>query len=275
VAAEHDDAPDAGRTLRALTTPLRALIGLAGSLIASTLRAVGSGSGDNPDGTSPPPLRALPGGATARARRRGYAAPQRSAPHDDDTLATCPLDVGDAAPASDVLLALPRDPRTVFVTWERSPETDERHRQRRSDSLTPVHDALLVEATEEAERAPGTTSWTIVLPPLAESTYVDLGRPRHSVRVTLGTCGDDGTFVRLTSPTELRMPEHEPAAYQEPRWRAAIGAESTDAAPPPVPSRETSDLLLAHTLAHLGPGSGEDPAGHETTAQAPSATGLR
>lgn len=263
MALERDDAPSAdGPLVRALAAPLRALLGAADAVLVATLRALSKKRGGEASaGSAPPALKAIPGGATTRSRRRADAAPADRVPAEDEDLAEVGLDIGDADAAVDFLLVLARDPQTVFVTWQRSAAAEALRARRIAASGSGVRDALSVEVEDallESDGEQGASSWTVTLPPLAESIWVDLERPRGVVHVTLGTQTEGGAFLASTTPATVRLPESAPAPYQAPRWRSVVGASPDGHSPPPEPSHETADLLHDHALRERGHGRGDE-----------------
>lgn len=269
MAPERNDAPTAdGPLVRALAAPLRALLGAADAVLVATLRTLGKKrSSEASTGSAPPALKAIPGGATARSRRRTEAARADGVPTEDQDLADVEIDIGDADAAVDFLLVLARDPQSVFVTWQRNAATEALRAQRIAATALVVRDALSVEAAD-APRASagehGVSSWTVLLPPLAESIWIDLERPRGVVRVTLGTHTEGGAFLASTTPATVRLPECGPGSYQAPHWSLVPGASPDGQPAPPEPSRETADLLQDRCLRERGQGCGEEGPGADT-----------
>jgi len=260
--ARNDDGPLL-RALAALTAPLRALLGGADAVLGVVARTLRPRGDAGPDGVAPPVLRAIQGGVSLRTRRRSDAYPVEARPHEVapcDTDVT--LDIGDDDPCDDVLLALPRDPRTVFVTWCRSAGADAERAARITESPHSIRDALSIEALDEDGTEGADTAaecWVVTLAPRATSTYVDLLRPRREVRITLGTTSEDGDFVALIGPRTVEPPPAGAGRVEPPRWRCVTGS-GVDAPPVPrEPTRTDTETLHARAIA-------QDDAGAATPA---------
>lgn len=251
LASARDDADrDDGPLVRALAAPLRALLGGADVLLGAIVRVFDRRDGETRGATGARPLRAIPGGAIARARRQSEASPI-DAPDpraDTSTGDDVDIDIGDHDEGEDVLLVLPRDAQTVFVTWHLSAPTVAARAGRMAGTALVVRDALSVEARDPEDRV---TRRVLLLPPLASSAYVDLGQARSTVRIAFGTSsGDD--FVTSIPPVDAELPAAAAGPHEAPRWRTIGGASANDLAAPPDVPRATADFLLTRALAADG-----------------------
>jgi len=102
----------------------------------------------------------------------------------------------------------------------------------------------------------------VTLQPLAETCYVDLVKPRYSVRIVLGMYGEESTFVPLASSAPRLLPQHTSAASEPPRWHRLAPGRDESAAASTAPPRETSEILRTRALAGERATSGSAAWGH-------------
>ncbi len=239
---EDDARSSDGPLVRALAAPLRALLGAADAVLAAALRGIGQRDARH-EAASPPSLRAIPGGASMRARRTsdgGRAEPppteDRAAPG-EEAVDEREIALEDPGDDRDLLLAMARDPRTVFVAWRLSATTNAARLGRHGVTARAVRDALAIEASDGSMR-------TIeLLQPRATSIYVDLQRTCATVRITLGTHDPEAGFVALLPPATVRLPEAGAQSHAAPRWRVLRGGDASHTTPPAQPSPATAEIL--------------------------------
>jgi len=240
--SEDDARSSDGPLVRALAAPLRALLGAADTVLAATLRGLGRRDAGR-EAASPPSLRAIAGGASVRARRRSDVARTDAPPIEDRDHASEPaidereIALEDLGEGRDLLLALPRDPRTVFVAWRLSSTSSAARLGRHGATTQGVHDALAIEAGD------GSASRIELLQPRASSTYVQLAQAVATVRITLGTHDPDAGFLALLPPATVRLPADGAQPDASPRWRVLGSCAASPTTPPAPPSPATADIL--------------------------------
>lgn len=244
---EKDARSSDGPLVRALAAPLRALLGATEAVLAATLRGLG-GRDVEREQANPPSLRAIAGGASLRARRRsdGTRAEaklgEERVDSDERALEERAILLEGLDDGRDLLLAVPRDPRTVFVTWRLGPRSAAALLEQHTPARV-VRDALSIEVGDGASAELVVAQWIVPLQPLAESTYVDLHEARATARITLGTHDAERGFVALLPPVTVHLPAAGDAPYETPRWRVLPGGDAGRTAPPPAPTATTAERL--------------------------------
>jgi len=236
------------------------------SAIGSVVKSAWDGSRPGASAEPALALRAIVGGAAVRVRRKQESGRAQSAPtpllapggfaDDDGPLLEAEHD-------DDVLVVLPRDPRSLFAYWHLgNPGRTRREELLRAGSGLP-RDALLVEVEGDGSHdgAADSESWILPLAALAERCHLDLGRPRTRARLSLGLHTEGGGFATLVSAPGLALPRSGPGEPAAPRWRRLPLGGGQPGACPTVPRPEVSDLLAARAGEH----------GHASSAASPRA----
>lgn len=224
---EDDARSSDGPLVRALAAPLRALLGAADAVLAATLRGLGRRDAER-EAASPPSLRAIAGGASARGRRKSDVARTDAPPIEECADAGEPatdereIALEELGDDRDLLLALPRDRRTVFVAWRLSSSSSAARLARHGATAQGVRDALTIEADD------GSTRRIELLQPRTRSTYVDLQHTVATVRITLGTHDPQAGFLALLPPATVRLPDDGAQPHESPRWRVLRGGAASD-----------------------------------------------
>ncbi|MFN8543225.1 MAG: DUF4912 domain-containing protein [Candidatus Binatia bacterium] len=118
-----------------------------------------------------------------------------------------------AAYGRDRLVALPRDPWTIFVYWELAPTTRVTALRRLEAEAEGAREVLRVYDGGDA-----TASTDVELTPGAESAYVTVSRPGATFGVELGVRTVSGRFVPLLPAASVTTPRAAPAPDVTVRW---------------------------------------------------------